>query len=766
MYPYRKLMEASMARQNNNRKRVALYARVSTGEGMQADGFSIDAQLSEMREYAKTRNWKVVEEFVDAGISGTTPDRPQLNAMKEAAAEGLFDILVVHELSRLSRSSVYNTFSIFEYLGQVGVSFFSVKERQFDLTSPQGRFTLGIFAAVNQYYIDSLSMHTRKSKRQRARDGYYNASVPPYGYRHVGDSKTPPEIVPEQAEVVRLIFEKYVTGQFSYQDLADFLNARDYKTLNGRRFAKDTIADMIRNRFYAGQIVYKQGEHGQEAGEIFEGRHEPIISQDLWEACRKVRSRHQSASRQFQPQVRTYLLGQIVHCHVCGRGLRSQHSGNYSYYRDVSAERGYDDCPNTNTGTRAGELHHQIDAIVREIHLPPDWQEEIAEAIGENKEAATLDKKRAKLIAQRRRLKNLYILGEFEEDADVYQQNRRRIQRELDTLPSKEELIQIQYAAERLEYLHEVWDDAEEEDKHDLLDLMLRRVLVDVDKTRLVLLYPTAPMIPLFRKLPMLSERNIGEFAVAWPPTLEEYVPYSKLEPLIALSDEPASLPFLPLWPWQPKPRSRITPALSDLLKARRQVGVEGGKIVEVPHQGIPSWRVDSRSWPEVELVQAPLSEVLNGPENALAVVNTPLAVQRHPDRNELARRIYDRLTPHGFWYWQDLLPASMPAHWLFGYFRGLWTEVKEIYWDARQIYNEIRGMGYQVEQEEHTFYQPINLRTAAAIVEERHGPLQLLADEVYNEGLQRLMSEIDTRGEDAQVGSEVTLIEVRAYKV
>ena len=130
----------------------------------------------------------MVSEFVDAGISGQTLDRPGLPSLLTAAEQGAFDIVIVHELSRLSRSSVYDTFAIFDELGRCKVGFASVKEPQFDLSNPTGRFLLTIIAAINQYYIDILRMHTKKAKRERAREGLYNSSITPYGYALSGSA--------------------------------------------------------------------------------------------------------------------------------------------------------------------------------------------------------------------------------------------------------------------------------------------------------------------------------------------------------------------------------------------------------------------------------------------------------------------------------------------------------------------------------------------------------------------------------------------------
>jgi site-specific DNA recombinase len=87
-------------------ERVALYARVSSQMQVE-DGISIAAQLAEMREFAVKRNWAVTAEFVDAGLSGQTLERQGLQSMLSAVRAGSIDVVLVHELSRLSRRAGY-----------------------------------------------------------------------------------------------------------------------------------------------------------------------------------------------------------------------------------------------------------------------------------------------------------------------------------------------------------------------------------------------------------------------------------------------------------------------------------------------------------------------------------------------------------------------------------------------------------------------------------------------------------------------------------
>jgi len=342
-----------------------------------------------------------------------------------------------------------------------------------------------------------------------------------------------------------------------------------------------------------------------------------------------------------------------------------------------------------------------------------------------------------------------------------------RIRRELALLPTAADLARLEQAAVKLEYLHEVWDDATEQDQHDLLRLMLRRVTVDVVQSRLVLLFPTAPFIPLFRAIPLLRERDLGAFVPLWSPDTAEALPlpYASCPPSTALPDESVTLPFLPVWPWQLSARTRITPALSDALKARRQAGLEGGLVLDVPQRGVPLLRLDSRKWPTVSLTQATLNEALAGPADTLAFLYTPLVVQEHPDREALAQRIYERLAPHGIWHWIDLSFVSMPAHWLFTYFPDTWPYVQDAYWSAYRIFNQLRKLGFTVEEKESTFYQPLRLETVQAIAQQRPGLLRLLQGAVYEKGMARIAKEITQPGAGSLIGSEVTLVTVTARK-
>ncbi|GMV42234.1 MAG: putative resolvase/invertase/recombinase [Myxococcales bacterium] len=126
--------------------RVALYARVSTS----GHGQDVGLQLDELRQVARQRGWKVVEEFIDEGISGAATSRPALDRMLEQARWGRLDLVVVWKLDRLGRS-LQHLLSILDELQHLGVGFVSVRDSGIDTTSATGRLLLHLLAAFAEY---------------------------------------------------------------------------------------------------------------------------------------------------------------------------------------------------------------------------------------------------------------------------------------------------------------------------------------------------------------------------------------------------------------------------------------------------------------------------------------------------------------------------------------------------------------------------------------------------------------------------------------
>jgi len=105
--------------------------------------------------------------------------------------------------------------------------------------------------------------------------------------------------------------------------------------------------------------------------------------------------------------------------------------------------------------------------------------------------------------------------------------------------------------------------------------------------------------------------------------------------------------------------------------------------LLEVAHPGLPALLLDPRKWEDVTLAQRSWEQALALPEGSVAYLETPLALQAHPDRAARVDQVVQLLERQGYWHVYDLLPASMPVHWPYTYFPDTWSLALGAYWTA-----------------------------------------------------------------------------------
>ncbi|WP_339908960.1 recombinase family protein [Symmachiella dynata] len=142
-----------MTKQSN----VAIYARVST------DGQKVDSQLRDLRLYVANRGWKVVQEFVDEGISGSKDSRPAWNSLWDALQKGQVNVLLVHALDRLGRS-LPHLVKIITTCVEKNITLISFREN-IDLSTSTGRMIVGIFSVLAEYELSMIRERTKAGMR-------------------------------------------------------------------------------------------------------------------------------------------------------------------------------------------------------------------------------------------------------------------------------------------------------------------------------------------------------------------------------------------------------------------------------------------------------------------------------------------------------------------------------------------------------------------------------------------------------------------------
>jgi hypothetical protein len=267
--------------------------------------------------------------------------------------------------------------------------------------------------------------------------------------------------------------------------------------------------------------------------------------------------------------------------------------------------------------------------------------------------------------------------------------------------------------------------------------------------------------------MPLLREVDFGVFVPLWSPEIVEEV---GLTPLLRLLTRASAVEEAPDWPLvltlpEDVIEQQIDSVLSGWLKAWRK-GEQGvGRVLELARPGAPRLQEDSRKrvGVEVECVE----ELQSLPDESAAFLWTPFAVQRAEDRQAQVGAIRRVIEPGGTWAFTDVVPASMPGHWLYRFFPEAWHNEKQHTWDAFHLYNALVGAGFEVKLERQNVYQAVTLGVALRMARERQHCPQLVAlpDEVYAANLAALGKVVKREGARSPVGSEFCLVWVVAVR-
>lgn len=310
------------------KKLVGGYIRVSTER--QVEGYSIEGQITQIEQYCQFNGYELVDIYADRGISGKSMNRPELQRMLNDAKNGKLDCVMVYKTNRLARNTS-DLLTIVEELHRQNVEFFSLSERM-EVKNSTSKLMLQILASFSEFERNTILENIYNGQHQRALKGYYQGNLP-LGYNNIPDNKKELMINQHEANIVKYIFESYAKGH-GYRKIANALNHKGYVTKKGNPFSINSITYILVNPFYIGKIQfakYKDWNEKRRKGLndkpiIADGKHPPIISQELWD---KVQSRKKQVSQ--KPQVHgkgTNLLTGIIHCPQCGAPMAASNTTN------------------------------------------------------------------------------------------------------------------------------------------------------------------------------------------------------------------------------------------------------------------------------------------------------------------------------------------------------------------------------------------------------------------------------------------------------
>jgi site-specific DNA recombinase len=299
---------------------VAIYVRVSTQEQAR-EGYSIGEQTERLKTYCAAMNWNEYRVYTDAGFSGANTNRPALQEMLRDIRAGIINRVLVYKLDRLSRSQ-RDTLSLIEDDFIPNKCDFTSLNENFDTSTPFGRAAIGILAVFAQLEREQIKERMQMGADARAKEGKWHGGVTPFGYKYNGGVL---EIVPEEAEIIREIFEMYAAGIGSKM-IASSLNNRGISH-RGYKWNDTSVTRLLTNKTVIGEL--------RRCGKWIPGNQNAAVSADLYDRANKILAARRKAvfERNTRPGKATAILTGYLFCAQCGQRYAKWISGRYSYYR-------------------------------------------------------------------------------------------------------------------------------------------------------------------------------------------------------------------------------------------------------------------------------------------------------------------------------------------------------------------------------------------------------------------------------------------------
>ena len=382
--------------------RAALYLRVSTARQAEHD-VSIPDQKRQGEAYCQSRGYQLVETYVEPGASATNDRRPEFQRMIEAgtAKPATFDVVIVHSFSRFFRDHFELEFYV-RKLAKNGVKLVSITQEMGD--DPMHVMMRQIMALFDEYQSKENAKHVLRALKENARQGFWNGSLPPVGYRVVAAEqrgakvKKKLEIDPLHADTVRLIYRLALegdgaSGPMGVKNITAHLNQRRFFTRDGGRWGIGQVHRILTRPTYVGRHEFNKRNKAKElkpVSDVIDVAVPPLIDQATFDAAQAhLRARNPKVVPARVVSGPTLLTG-ICFCADCGGAmtLRTGKGGRYRYYTcSTKARQGETGCKGRSIPME--KLDNLVANHIEDRLLQPERLEEVLASVLDRRQERT-----------------------------------------------------------------------------------------------------------------------------------------------------------------------------------------------------------------------------------------------------------------------------------------------------------------------------------------------------------------------------------------
>lgn len=308
------------------RKKVAAYARVSEEKGRTFH--SMSAQISHYSSFIqKNKEWIYAGVYADEGITGTTDNRTEFQRMIEDCEKGKIDIILTKSISRFARNTI-DLLETVRYLKELGIEV-RFESENINSLSDDGELMLTLLGSFAQEESRSISENVKWGIRKGFQKGIVN-SFCIYGYRWDGEKFN---IVPEEAEVIRLIYDNFLKG-YSAEHTEKKLKEMGIKSYTGGHFSNTSIRAILRQEKYTGNSLLQKTyieDHITKKTKINRGElpmyyaentHPVIIEKEIFDKVQAEVAKRRELGVFANKAIKTTCFTSKIKCDICGKSYR------------------------------------------------------------------------------------------------------------------------------------------------------------------------------------------------------------------------------------------------------------------------------------------------------------------------------------------------------------------------------------------------------------------------------------------------------------
>ena len=450
------------------KKKCYIYIRVSTA--MQVDGYSLEAQKERLMKFAEFQDMEVVREYCDAGKSGKSiTGRPEFQRMLQDVSEERDGVafILVFKLSRFGRNAA-DVLNSLQFIQDYGVNLICVEDG-IDSSKDSGKLTITVLSAVAEIERENILVQTMEGRKQKAREGKWNGGQAPFGYDL--DSRNSTLVVnEEEAEIVRIIYDKFVHTDMGADAICNYLNQRGYtkKKVRGHElnyFARGLIMKILDNPVYTGKIAYGKNVTEKVKGTrdeyrrvktddylLADGLHEAIVDEETWEAAREKRKRTGVRFVKTHSLEHEHILTGLIRCPLCGGGMsgtvqrrQNKKTGEYKdtfYYRCHHRKKVDGKICDYKPMLNQKVFNAEVEEFIRYMVAGDEFRSFVQEKLEEKVDVSALETEREQLQKQLKqvqgsKLKLIQMLDRLDTGDKHYTRKYQDMQDRLDKLYDK-----------------------------------------------------------------------------------------------------------------------------------------------------------------------------------------------------------------------------------------------------------------------------------------------------------------------------------------